>query len=213
MNDELTTVPTELTFDQARQLTDRIKTDLVGVCKLITLAFETNAWSTLEYRSWEDYCENEFHSSIRKLPKPVRQDLVIALTDGGATTREAGAAAGVSHTTVENDLKERKAGKNLPDEEPDLVAVHAKCRGCGLMQDVATMYEADGGWECETCVNGWEAPDDPEPDKPNRKPDNTFAVGKLQKALSDCAGQMPWDLAQAREILETATQIVELMEE
>lgn len=95
----------ELTSEQARQLTDRIKVAVEGTWQLIQDAYTSRAWAALGYKSWDDYCTREFGTSRLRLPREDRQEVVASLRESGMSTRAIGAAIGVDQKTVVNDIR------------------------------------------------------------------------------------------------------------
>lgn len=114
----MTTV--ELSANQARELTDRIKTGMEVMWELIKEAYQSRAWSALGYSSWDDYCGREFGSSRIKLPREERQEVVSSMREIGMSTRAIASATGVSRPTIIKDSRESSGGKELttPDPQP-----------------------------------------------------------------------------------------------
>ncbi len=100
----------DLTPDEARQLTDRIKAHVTELLPLIKEAFERRADVALGYTNWPDYCDQELRGL--RLPVAQRREAVAELAQTGMSTRAIGSALGVDHKTVSNDL--RSAGENSP---------------------------------------------------------------------------------------------------
>lgn len=109
-----------LTPEQARDVTDRIRTALGVTWELVVEAWTGRAWAALGYGTWDSYIAAEFGSARLRLPAEERREVVVSLRDAGMSTRAIAAAAGVSPGTVRNDL----AGGQLcppdaPVEDPD----------------------------------------------------------------------------------------------
>lgn len=98
------------THEEARALTDRIKIAVEGTWQLIREAYTSRTWAVLGYDSWDAYCATEFGETRLKIPREERQEVAASLRDSGLSMRAIGAATGVSHTQISNDLK--SAGVN-----------------------------------------------------------------------------------------------------
>jgi hypothetical protein len=125
----------ELTFTAAeeRELTEKIRTDLVAVWELIVEAYRRRAWEPLGYDSWEQYCDAEFASSRLRLPRRERPEIVIYLREQGFSIRAIAAATGTAPNTVQRDLhpvaQPSAAGGGAPAEA--LLASRLTCRVIG----------------------------------------------------------------------------------
>lgn len=75
--------------------------------------WEARAWVEMGYDSWDALVAGEWSRSI-VLPRPERREVVGRLRQEGMSTRAIAAAVGVSHPTIQSDLK--STGKDLPDE-------------------------------------------------------------------------------------------------
>jgi hypothetical protein len=103
----------ELSAEEARNLTERIRRGLGALdawCADVIEAHRGRVWKILGHSTWVDYCENEFQDAPR-ISRDSRQPLIDLLKAAGLSNRAAGAALGVSHSTVQEDLK---SGRNLP---------------------------------------------------------------------------------------------------
>lgn len=76
--------------------------------------WEARAWEMLDLQSWEALCDSRGWTRRVALPRPERQEIVGRLRQEGMSTRAIAAAVGVSHPTIQSDLK--STGKDLPDE-------------------------------------------------------------------------------------------------
>lgn len=104
---------TELTADEARELTAEIRRDLDGLLPKIKRAFEGRADKALGYESWQAYCSTEL-SDVR-VPVGNRPAMVAELRQSGMSQRAIGAALGVGQDTVRRDLStERNRSVDLP---------------------------------------------------------------------------------------------------
>lgn len=104
---------TELTADEARELTAEIRSDLDGLLPKVKRAFEGRADKALGYESWQAYCSAEL-SDVR-VPVGSRPAMVAELRQGGMSQRAIGSALGVSKETVRRDLS---TATNVAVEEP-----------------------------------------------------------------------------------------------
>jgi hypothetical protein len=92
----------QLSSDEARALTDRIRSMVAGLLPLIREAFEMRAWAALGYATWDEYCDEELRGI--RLPVADRRELVRGLYEAGVSQRSIAPAAGISHTQVRRDL-------------------------------------------------------------------------------------------------------------
>jgi hypothetical protein len=98
----------------ARLITDRIKTAVEATWELIKEAYTRRAWSALGYDSWDDYCTREFGTSRLRLPREERQEVVASLRESGMSVRAIAAATGISKNTVTSDVSQI----GTPDSDP-----------------------------------------------------------------------------------------------
>lgn len=104
MNDQIEIV--RLSKDQARDLTDRIKTMLSDTWSLIMDAYKLRVWESLGYESWDAYCTTEFPSARLRLPKEERRTAVLSMREeAGMSSRAIASATGMHHSTVAEDIK------------------------------------------------------------------------------------------------------------
>ncbi len=85
---------------RARRLTDQIKVAVEGAWCLITEAYQSRAWVSLGYSSWDDYCTREFGNARLRLPREDRQEVVTSLREAGLSVRAIAIATGESRSTV-----------------------------------------------------------------------------------------------------------------
>lgn len=145
----------ELTAEEARNLTDRIKTHVEELLPLIKVAYERRADLALGYKSWNEYCDSEFHGI--RLPIEKRREAVAELRQTGMSTRAIGAALGVSDTTVVRDLstasfeavaesnrvisldgRERPAEVRMRENHPELVNASERAK---IEQQITSLYQ------------------------------------------------------------------------
>lgn len=106
----------ELSAGQARELTDRIKLAVEATWELIKEAYQSRAWKSLGYTSWDDYCTREFGTSRIKLPREERQEVVSSMREIGMSMPAIASATGASLGTVHGTLSKLKASGELSDE-------------------------------------------------------------------------------------------------
>lgn len=94
----------QLSAAEAAELTRDIAGELDFAWSLITRAYQGRAWAALGYRSWDEYCHNEFGSSRLALPREERSEVVQSLRSQGLSLRAIAAATGASKSQVERDL-------------------------------------------------------------------------------------------------------------
>jgi ribosomal protein S16 len=93
-----------LSVDEARTLTDRIRSAAETLWSLLLEAYERQAWRTLGYGSWKDYVEEEFSMSRQHAYRLLDQGRVIRALEE--------ATGGVSPV---GDVSERDARAIKPD--------------------------------------------------------------------------------------------------
>lgn len=104
VNAETGEVLAEMTPDEARQVTDRIRTALGVAWELVADAYKRRAWAAMGYSSWDDYTSAEFGAARLRLPREERQEVVASLRDAGLSIRAIAASVGVHTDTVQSDL-------------------------------------------------------------------------------------------------------------
>ncbi|MFD6357256.1 hypothetical protein [Nocardia tengchongensis] len=105
-----------LSSEEARALTDAIRTQVAQVWELIKQAYAARVWELLGYGSWDAYCATEFDGAQLRIPREERSEVVASLRDIGMSTRAIAAATGLSQRTVARELA---AGE--PNDSPDPV--------------------------------------------------------------------------------------------
>lgn len=97
-------VVADLTPEEARDLTEKLRTALSVSWELVKEAFRRRAWAALGYESWDDYCVHEFDDLRLRLPREERREVVVSLREAGMSTRAIASATGVSKSTVSDVL-------------------------------------------------------------------------------------------------------------
>lgn len=95
----------ELTHDEAKTLTDRIKVQAENLWADITKAYQRRAWAALGYKTWDAYTTAEFGTLRLRLPREERQEVVCSLRESGMPIRAIASATGADPKTVQADLK------------------------------------------------------------------------------------------------------------
>lgn len=108
-------MPDELTPEQARELTDKIRVNLDNIWELVTEAYTAGAHRALGYASWDAYCTTEFGSNRIKLPREERPETIRSLYEAGLSIKSIVSATGADRNTVRKDL--RQGGEFHPPEE------------------------------------------------------------------------------------------------
>lgn len=111
----------EMTPDEARSLTDRIKTALGVSWELIIDAYQRRAWAALGFPSWDAYTSAEFGGYRLRLPQEERQDVIASLREAGLSIRAIAAATGAGVRTVQRDLNAGVANGHTSTDLPPAV--------------------------------------------------------------------------------------------
>ena len=95
-----------MTEAEARALTDEIKEPLKDVTPLFLTAFVRRADRALGYRTWPEYCLNEFRDFRPQITgnRETRQQAVATMKAGGMSGHAIALALGIAETTVRRDL-------------------------------------------------------------------------------------------------------------
>lgn len=94
-----------MSADEARALTDRIKTYVETAWTLIEEAYLRRAWIALDYESWDVYCINEFGTARLRIPREERPEMVTSLRQAGLSIRAIASATGTGVATVHRDIE------------------------------------------------------------------------------------------------------------
>lgn len=159
----------EITADQARDLTDRIKIAVEGTWHLITEAYTSRAYLALGYRNWDDYCTREFGTARLRLPREERSEVVASLRESGLSFRAIAAATGDSHETVRRSLP--PVTNVTPESKPHPEPVLSQ-DDCEALDDTEWCDCGEGLCECLAgeCSCGW-VPELPQDDHPEPEPE------------------------------------------
>jgi hypothetical protein len=114
-NETDTSLPT-MSVDDAKHLTDEIKSALDDVWDLVARAYRENASQVLGYDSWDTYIEAEFGTHRIRVPREEQWLVVMSLRDSGLTVRDMESATGISKSTVLRHLSQMgHRAKPTPD--------------------------------------------------------------------------------------------------
>lgn len=113
----------DLTAEQARSLTDKIRTTVTVAHDLIAAAYQGRAWVALGYADWDTYCSAEFEQArMVRLGREERREIVSDLREQGMSTRAIAGGLGVDHATVARDIRTGDAHASpVADATPALV--------------------------------------------------------------------------------------------
>lgn len=106
----------DLSTNEARTITERIKLAVGDLMILVAKAWQGRVWIALEYESWADYVKGEFNHAPLSLPRDERKAVVALLRGQGMSTRAIGPAIGVGHVTISRDLS--TVTNETVEEEP-----------------------------------------------------------------------------------------------
>jgi hypothetical protein len=104
---------TDLGADEARELTDQIRTGLGTLRELITRAYLGRAWIALGYESWDAYCIREFETSWLRVPREERPEMVTSLRHAGLSIRAIASATGAGVGTIHREIEAGAAARAL----------------------------------------------------------------------------------------------------
>lgn len=126
MTAENLVLPTDLTFEEALEVTEAISQGLgsmadvyEAVVPFIHKSFAGRAWKTLGHQSPSEYVTKYFGDQLSRLGVDMRQDIVRELTAARISAREQAEILGVGHQTILRDQK--TTGPNGPVERPETV--------------------------------------------------------------------------------------------
>lgn len=97
-------VPDEITQQEARELTDRIRVVDSELWRMVAEAYTRGAHRALGYASWDAYCNAEFGSNRISIPREERAETVQSLRANGLSLRAIHSATGADVKTIRKDL-------------------------------------------------------------------------------------------------------------
>lgn len=107
----------DLTEQEAKRLTDDIRSSLALAHGLIQSAWEKRAWLSLGYRTWDEYVRGEFQDLVLTPPLEKRQSVVASMSESGMSLRAIAAATDLSPATVQRTLKKAESAGETPVRE------------------------------------------------------------------------------------------------
>lgn len=150
----------EISSQDARDLTNRIKAALTFTWDLVKEAYETRAWAALGYDSWDHYTSAEFGASRLRLPAEERREVVASLREAGLSLRAIESATGLGIGTVHRSLHSgvpNGTPEILPAVSPTDIATEPSIDDryicdCGEIFDIEV-------WHCAECDHHWASPE------------------------------------------------------
>lgn len=112
---ETTDILDELTLDDAKDLTHKLRNSLQHSSQLYITAWKHQVWKTLGYTSWEKYINGEFGDLRVALPKEQRTHTVIEMAEAGMPTRAISTTTGISKSSVNREIKQAQKENKLPE--------------------------------------------------------------------------------------------------
>ncbi|HEX9992480.1 MAG TPA: hypothetical protein VGB14_06110 [Acidimicrobiales bacterium] len=106
-----------LSFEDARDILNRLKVVAENMCSLVEQLYFGRAWIPLGYESWDDLCSKELRFLLVALPK---EHTIGSLRQAGMSNRAVASAVGVSEATVPAEgrrsqtQRRRPAGRSSP---------------------------------------------------------------------------------------------------
>lgn len=104
VNAETGEVIAEMTPDEARDITNRMRTAAGVLTELYVDAYTRRAWAALGHASWDAYLAAEFGDFHLRLPREERDDVVGSLRAAGLSIRAIAATGIASKATVERTI-------------------------------------------------------------------------------------------------------------
>lgn len=107
--------PSDLTVDEARELTDNLRRTGDRLTVQIKSAWSGRVWLALGYDSWAEWADGELPGM--SLPKAERQEVVAELHAEGMSVRAIASAIGASKSQVDRDVAGVPNGTPADDSE------------------------------------------------------------------------------------------------
>lgn len=96
----------QMTVDEARALTNQIKTSAAQLWELVITAYRQRIWVVLGYNTWTQYCRHELSGMpMRRMSPDERIEIVSGLRVSGMSIRAIASAVGTGTRQVQDDLK------------------------------------------------------------------------------------------------------------
>ncbi|MBN7758954.1 hypothetical protein JYP46_19170 [Nitratireductor aquimarinus] len=106
-------VSADLTKQEAKEITDRIRDSIEKTYELVLRAYERKAWKALGYKTWEAYVQTEFDMSRRRSYQLLDQGRVIRAI-------EEAAGGNVNHGTQISERDAREIKSKLPEIKEEI---------------------------------------------------------------------------------------------
>ena len=199
---------------------------------LVRLAY-VESWYVEEFdfsqSGWEAYLSKYIGPAFNGIKGVERVRLVAGFTAIGMSTRIQAAVLGVGKSTIERD-QEKSSGPDGTQDEPHTPTKGSdgriidkenpkrfSCKECGKRKSFDERNEIDGANYCNACADAYDSLP-PEPVATTQKPKQPrrtkaqIRIEQLQRDVWTSAGELPWNLKQATNILKMTTEIATLME-
>jgi DNA invertase Pin-like site-specific DNA recombinase len=111
----LSEIVEDLTAEEARALTDRIRAALEDTWELIVEAYTRRVWIALGHKSWDAWCAAESPAVALRIPREDRPERVRSLRKAGLSIRAIEAATGLGYGTIHREL----SGSGDPNGSPE----------------------------------------------------------------------------------------------
>ena len=134
-------VPAQLTADEARAITEEIRSHVEAAWDAIVRAYVGRAWRALTYPSWDAYVAAEFDSNRFRLPREDLDGAIVSLRKAGLSTRAIGTATGTSAATVSRRLA-TVAHETVAVLPASVVSIDGRTRPASVPERVPPAIEA-----------------------------------------------------------------------
>ena len=101
--------------DRIKLLLSAMTTTTEKIAELLEAAQDAEDHRALGYRSWTAYVAGEYTDALAGLSTAARRPAVVALAEGGLSSRAIAEIAGVAQSTVGRDLQVTRSGSPVPD--------------------------------------------------------------------------------------------------
>jgi len=141
----------EMTPDEARDVTNRMRTAAGVLTELYVDAYTRRAWAALGHASWDAYLAAEFGDFHLRLPREERDDVIGSLRAAGLSIRAIAATGVASKKTVERTI----AASGVANDDTCITGTDGKTYAtAGLAKAAerkAQEAQADTGPEPQLC--------------------------------------------------------------
>jgi hypothetical protein len=118
--DHGSTVYSALSVEQARKLTDDIKTAVADLWELVIHAYRERIWVVLDYGTWDEYCAKELgHIPQRRISPDERMEIAAGLQSAGLSIRAIASSMGTGTRQVQEALAKffQVCSETTPDKK------------------------------------------------------------------------------------------------